>query len=91
MVTYNTKQFTLTGKIFVAELSDFKTPWGGELDLRINLVSDKTGQAAIFTPAGTDTRRDADGDITHWVFTPTISALEAHPQLQGYEIHILND
>lgn len=85
----------LGAKLLTAEHSDLGSP---RLDHR--LYDDTYDEGiTLFNPTRrTWTRwrldreeRDIEGDITHWVFLPTIETFYSTPAVRGYTLTIFND
>lgn len=95
--TINSAYFThhAEAKLLTAEHSDLGSPplrnrlYDDACDEGITLVN---LQRSTFTSWYLDREeRDAEGDITHWVFLPTEETLRKHPTTHGYTLKIFND
>lgn len=77
-------------KIWVAEASELPRPMCGEVyrdacDLGFRVRSDRTGKIEYFRLK--EEKRDAEGDVTVWIFEPADRRLRE----MGVEFHVLND
>lgn len=81
-------------KTLVAEHSDLGSPnlfnpiYDDACDVGIALYSPKTGKTITWSESEPVIR---DGEVCVWVFTPVPEDVRKHPQLKGWEVHILND
>jgi hypothetical protein len=93
IVDHKVKRMVIEASTLAGPLRDggvkFSRIYSDAIDSGIILVSHKTDKATVWLLDKAE--RDADGDITVWVLEPTTETLRKHPNLRGWEIHILND
>ena len=92
----STKSFTVDAHIqsMTVDFSDlgmdtFHVLPGTGVRAALLIESHKTGSNAWFYLD--ETMRDRDGDVTHWVFRPTLGTQEEFPNLQGWYVVVFND
>lgn len=81
--------------VFTAEISDFNgfNPlsqiWDDFCDLGFVMVSEKTGAEVVFSLD--HEVRDAENDITHWIFEPSLGDITKNEKLRNITVTIYND
>jgi hypothetical protein len=81
-------------KTLVAEHSSLGNPrlnhyiYDDACDVGIALYSPKTGHTITWYESQPVFR---DGELCVWIFKPLPEDVRKHPQLEGWEVHILND
>lgn len=79
---------------FVAEASDcngfdlFQQIYDDACDQGFTMVSHKTGQRCTFSLS--DVKKDMDGDVQYWEFTPVLDPKTA-PRLLAMKVLVYND
>jgi hypothetical protein len=81
---FTTEMSTLNGNGF----NPLKRAWSDACDAGFVLVSDKTGNEAVFTLI--DTVRDADGDVVKYVFAPVFSSVQRNRGLSNSTVNVYN-
>jgi len=83
-------------KLFMADASDlgrglklFQRVYPDAADVGFPLRSERTGVCAWFAFVRED--RNADNEITGWVFHPTDEAVRANPALAAHRVLVIND
>jgi len=80
-------------KWIVAELSDLggvtlEPLYDDACDVGIDLLNPNTGNISRWCLSRYDS---ADGDLLAIILVPTMETVRKNPQLEGYELHLLND
>jgi hypothetical protein len=83
----SSKVFTVdaANKTLVCEASDLKMDTNHSFCVK----SAKTGKLAVFVVVGF--KRDQEGEIIHWDYSPNAPTLVVCPELNGWKVVVFND
>lgn len=90
MEAIDSKRFTVSGKILVAEASDLRDAGFeiGQTPVKLAVQSARTGRVVQFSLEGVD--RDGEGDVWCWRYAP-VATSDPASQLVGVRVHVYND
>lgn len=91
MVSTQTLTWSSKDKSFYGEISDLSESLFhlGKVDIGFYLTSERTGEVILMIQS--DVRRDPEGDVTEFVFTPVSDSIRRFPAVKNLKVRLLND